>query len=107
MLYFFLKYSFLLIALLKKFNCLNIETSKLTEIILKNEKDSEYEIYPNEIYKFVIESEKYVYHFENRTDIFYTYDKNNTLTKIIDNFFLEKEKLFMLIIHQILKIQLK
>ena len=90
MLYFFLKYSFLLIALLKKFNCLNIETSKQTEIILKNEKDSEYEIYPNEIYKFVIESEKYVYHFENRTDIFYTYDKNNTLTKVIDNFFFRK-----------------
>ena len=67
-------------SLISGINTLKNEPSEIIEISLITEKDIEYEIDSNSIYRFVIENENYLYRFDEKLkDILKIYNKDNIL----------------------------
>ena len=82
-----------ILSLISGINALNEESPEVVELSLIGEKNMTYEIEPNYIYKFVIEDQNYLYHFqEDIKDILKIYSKDNTWKHQEKIYILKKEK---------------
>ena len=80
-----------ILSLISGINALNEESPEVVELSLIGEKNMTYEIEPNYIYKFVIEDQNYLYHFqEDIKDILKIYSKDNSLETSRKNLYFEK-----------------
>ena len=80
-----------ILSLISGIYALNEESPEVVELSLIGEKNMIYEIEPNYIYKFVIEDQNYLYHFqEDIKDILQIYSKDNSLETSRKNLYFEK-----------------